>query len=32
LNCSPNELQAPPITPVAGSTLPVSTLAFTGCQ
>ncbi len=32
LNCSPNELQATPITPVAGSTLPVSTLAFTGCQ
>jgi hypothetical protein len=32
LNCSPNELQATPVTPVAGSTLPVSTLAFTGCQ
>jgi hypothetical protein len=32
LNCSPNELQATPVTPVAGSTLPVSTLAFAGCQ
>jgi Domain of unknown function (DUF4382) len=32
LNCSPNELQATPVTPLAGSTLPVSTLAFTGCQ
>ena len=32
LNCSPNELQATPVTPVAGLTLPVSTLAFTGCQ
>lgn len=31
-NCSPNELQATPITAVAGSTLPVSTLAFAGCQ
>jgi hypothetical protein len=31
-NCSPNELQATPVTPVAGSTLPVSTLAFAGCQ
>jgi hypothetical protein len=32
LNCSPNELQATPVTPIAGSILPVSTLAFTGCQ
>jgi hypothetical protein len=32
LNCSPNELQATPVTPVAGSTLLVPTLAFTGCQ
>jgi hypothetical protein len=31
-DCSPGELQATPVTPVAGSTLPVSTLAFTGCQ
>jgi hypothetical protein len=31
-DCSPGELQAPPVTPVAGSTLLVSTLAFTGCQ
>ena len=32
LNCSPNELQAAAVTPIAGSTLPVATLAFTGCQ
>jgi hypothetical protein len=32
LNCSPSELQATPVTPVAGATLPVSTLAFAGCQ
>lgn len=32
LDCSPNELQSTPVTPVAGTTLPVSTLAFTGCQ
>ena len=32
LNCSPNELQATPVTPLAGSTLPVFTLAFIGCQ
>lgn len=31
-DCSPGELQAAPVTPVAGSTLPVATLAFTGCQ
>jgi hypothetical protein len=31
-DCSPGELQATPITPVAGSTLPVPTLAFAGCQ
>ncbi|MHB1022045.1 MAG: DUF4382 domain-containing protein [Acidobacteriaceae bacterium] len=32
LDCSPNELKSTPVTPVAGTTLPVSTLAFTGCQ
>jgi hypothetical protein len=32
LDCSPNELQTTPVTPVAGSTVPVPTLAFTGCQ
>jgi hypothetical protein len=31
-DCSPGELQATPVTPVAGSTLLVPTLAFTGCQ
>jgi len=31
-DCSPGELQATPVTPVAGSTLPVATLAFKGCQ
>jgi hypothetical protein len=31
-DCSPGELQATPVAPVAGSTLLVSTLAFTGCQ
>jgi hypothetical protein len=31
-DCSPNELKSTPVTPVAGTTLPVSTLAFTGCQ
>lgn len=31
-DCSPGELQAAPVTPVAGSTLPVATLAFKGCQ
>jgi hypothetical protein len=31
-DCSPGELQATPVTPVAGSALPVSTLAFTKCQ
>ena len=31
-DCSPSELQAPPVTPVAGATLPVGTLAFAGCQ
>lgn len=32
LDCSSNELQATPVTPVAGTTLPVTTLAFKGCQ
>ena len=32
LDCSPSELKSTPVTPVAGTTLPVSTLAFTGCQ
>jgi hypothetical protein len=31
-DCSPGELQATPVAPVAGSTLLVSTLTFTGCQ
>jgi hypothetical protein len=31
-DCSPGELQATPVTPVAGLILQVSTLAFTGCQ
>jgi Domain of unknown function (DUF4382) len=31
-DCSPNELKATAVTPVAGTTTPVSTLAFTGCQ
>jgi hypothetical protein len=31
-DCSTGELQAMPVTPVAGLILPVSTLAFTGCQ
>jgi hypothetical protein len=31
-DCLPGELQAAPVAPVAGSTLPVPTLAFTGCQ
>ncbi|GGA72084.1 lipoprotein [Edaphobacter acidisoli] len=32
LDCSPSEQQATPITPVAGTTLPVTALAFAGCQ
>ncbi len=32
LDCSPSELQSTPVTPVAGTTVPVPTLAFTGCQ
>jgi hypothetical protein len=32
MDCTPSELQATPITPVAGATLPVATLAFAGCQ
>ena len=32
LDCSPSEQQATPVTPVAGTTLPVTPLAFTGCQ
>jgi hypothetical protein len=31
-DCSTGELQATAVTPVAGLILPVSTLAFTGCQ
>lgn len=31
-DCTSGELQATPITPVAGLILPVSTLAFAGCQ
>ena len=31
-DCSPNELKSTAVTPVAGTTTPVSTLAFTGCQ
>lgn len=31
-DCSPGELQTPPVTPVAGSTVVAPTLAFTGCQ
>ncbi len=32
LDCSPNELKATPVTPAPGAPLPVSTLAFAGCQ
>src|SRR5207245_1002210 len=32
LNCSPNELMSTAVTPVAGVTSPVSTLAFVKCQ
>ena len=32
LDCSPSEQQAAPVIPVAGTTLPVAPLAFTGCQ
>ena len=32
LSCSPSELKSMPIAVVAGASLPVSTLAFTGCQ
>jgi Domain of unknown function (DUF4382) len=31
-DCSPSELKATAVTPVAGANVPVSTLAFTGCQ
>jgi hypothetical protein len=31
-DCSPGELQAAPVTPVAGQIVPVATLAFAGCQ
>lgn len=31
-DCTTGELQAAPVTAVAGSTLPVATLAFKGCQ
>lgn len=31
-DCTPSELQATPVTPVAGQIVPVSTLAFAGCQ
>jgi hypothetical protein len=32
LDCSPSELKSTAVPPVAGATLPVSTLAFVGCQ
>jgi hypothetical protein len=32
LNCSASELKSNPVTPVAGASVPVSTVAFTGCQ
>jgi hypothetical protein len=32
LDCSPNEMKATAVTPVPGAPLPVSTLAFVGCQ
>lgn len=32
LNCSTSELKSNPATPVVGTSVPVSTLAFTGCQ
>jgi hypothetical protein len=31
-DCTQGELQATPVTPVAGQIVPVSTLAFVGCQ
>ena len=31
-DCTPGELQSTPIPPVAGSTVPVPTLSFAGCQ
>jgi hypothetical protein len=31
-DCSPSELKATAVTPVAGANVPVSTLAFVGCQ
>ncbi len=31
-DCSPGELQTTPVTPIAGSTLLVPSLSFTGCQ
>jgi hypothetical protein len=32
LDCSPSELKSAPPTPVAGTTVPVPTLTFAGCQ
>jgi hypothetical protein len=32
LDCSVNELKSNPVVPVAGAAVPVSTLAFAGCQ
>lgn len=32
LDCSPNELKASAVTPAPGAPIPVSTLAFAGCQ